>query len=76
MNLRSFLFGLSLALPVCSYAQAIAGSPVDAFQVRYASNLNIGDSVINITNAGTTNTAAGALTNICVNVYTFAPTSS
>jgi hypothetical protein len=41
--------------------------------VRYASNLGIGDSVINITNAGTANTAAGALTNICANVYTFSP---
>ena len=47
--------------------------PSDAFQVRYAANLNIGDSVINITNAGTTNTATGALTNICANVYTFSP---
>jgi len=37
------------------------------FQVRYASNLNIGDSVINITNSG----ASGG--NICANVYTFDP---
>ena len=44
----------------------------DPFKVRYTSNLNIGDSVINITNAGTTNTA-GALTNICANIYTFSP---
>jgi hypothetical protein len=35
--------------------------------VRYASNLAVGDSVINMTNTG----AAGG--NICVNVYTFSP---
>jgi len=47
-------------------------APSDAFQVRYASNLNIGDSFINITNAGT---QGGDHTsgNICTNVYTFAP---
>ena len=38
-----------------------------SFQVRYASNLNIGDSVINISNSG----ANGG--NICANVYTFSP---
>jgi hypothetical protein len=73
MNFRSSIFVLSLVLAAACFGQAIPGSPADAFQVRYASNLNIGDSVINITNAGTTNTAAGALSNICVNVYTFAP---
>ena len=41
--------------------------PADAFQVRYAANLNIGDSYIDITNAG----SSGG--NICVNVYTFSP---
>ena len=64
---------LMLLLATAAFGQAISGSPADAFQVRYASNLNIGDSVINITNAGTKNTATGALSNICVNVYTFAP---
>ncbi len=38
-----------------------------SFQVRYASNLTIGDSVVNITNSGATGH------NICVNVYTFSP---
>jgi hypothetical protein len=64
---------LMLLLATAAFGQAISGSPADAFQVRYASNLNIGDSVINITNAGTKNTATGALSNICVNVYTFSP---
>ena len=32
-----------------------AVSATDAFQVRYASNLNIGDAVINLTNTGRLN---------------------
>jgi hypothetical protein len=36
-------------------------------QITYAANLDIGDAVLNITNAGT----SGG--NICVNVYTFSP---
>ena len=55
---------LVLATLVCA---SVAFAQADAFQVRYASNLNIGDSVINITNAGT----SGG--NICANVYTFSP---
>jgi hypothetical protein len=63
---------LALALATAAFGQAIPGAPSDAFQVRYAANLNVGDSVINITNAGTQN-AGGALTNICANVYAFSP---
>jgi hypothetical protein len=44
----------------------------DAFQVRYAANLNVGDSVVNITNTGILNGADPA-GRICVNVYTFDP---
>jgi hypothetical protein len=74
MNLRvSLLVAMCFVLATAAYGQAIAGAPDDAFQVRYASNLNVGDSVINITNAGTQNTVGGALTNICANVYTFSP---
>lgn len=73
MQLRMFLLVAIVAcFSTAAFAQAIPGVPADSFQVRYASNLNIGDSVINITNAGTTN-IAGALTNICANVYTFSP---
>jgi hypothetical protein len=64
---------MCFVLATAAYGQAIAGAPDDAFQVRYAANLNVGDSVINVTNAGTQNTAGGALTNICVNVYAFSP---
>jgi hypothetical protein len=63
----------SLVVAMVAFGQAIPGTPADAFQVRYAANLNVGDSVINISNAGTSNTAAGALQNICANVYVFSP---
>ncbi|MBY0502296.1 MAG: hypothetical protein K2X03_00195 [Bryobacteraceae bacterium] len=84
MSLRTSLFA-SLAFSVAAFGQAIpAAAPsinaVDVpYQVRYASNLNVGDSVINITNtgamgaglaAGTTAATTGA---ICVNVYAFSP---
>ncbi len=41
----------------------------DAFQIRYAANLPIGDSFVNITNSGAQGTTASG--NICVNAYTF-----
>ncbi len=46
-----------------------------AFQVGYAANLNIGDSVVNLSNGGAQGGVFGAGTtgNICVNVYTFDP---
>ena len=45
------------------------------FQVHYASNLPIGDSVINATNTGASSTVALPTQNgnICMNVYTFSP---
>ncbi|MBY0502295.1 MAG: hypothetical protein K2X03_00190 [Bryobacteraceae bacterium] len=65
---------IAIAFSVAAFSQ------VDVpYQVRYASNLNVGDSVINITNtgargaglaAGTTAATTGA---ICVNVYAFSP---
>ena len=65
------------ALMMCSVA-TFAQNPVTAdspYQVRYASNLPIGDSVINITNTGASSTTAFPTQNgnICVNVYTFSP---
>ena len=76
-TLRSTLIA-SFALSVIAFAQPSA--TVDTqYQVRYVANLNLGDSVINITNsvargaglaAGTTAATTGA---ICVNVYAFSP---
>src|SRR5438105_5887097 len=64
------LAGLSLC-SVAAFAQA-ADTP---FQVRYASNLAIGDSVVNITNTGASSTVAFPTQNgnLCANVYTFSP---
>jgi hypothetical protein len=67
MNQRLLVFSATVVfLSTAAFAQnpVTADSP---FQVRYAANLNIGDSVVNVTNTG----ASGG--NICVNVYTFAP---
>jgi hypothetical protein len=73
MSLRFPTIALAvIALSTAAFGQAIPGAPADAFQVRYASNLNVGDSVINMTYAGTQN-AGGALANICANVYTMSP---
>ena len=60
---------------VCSASTPVfpdGGAPLTAFQIRYASNLNIGDSFVDITNAGSTvDPTTGASSNLCVNVYTF-----
>ena len=61
MQARILLVLAALAFASVAFAQD------GAFQVKYASNLNIGDSVFNITNDG----ASGG--NICANVYTFSP---
>ncbi len=51
----------------------------DAYQINYASNLNLADGVINITNSGASAGAATPLVNgnsygdICVQVYVYAP---
>jgi len=70
-----------LILAALASAMAFAQVSLDnAFQVRYASNLNIGDSVVNITNTGArggvglqSGTTANIGGSICANVYTFSP---
>jgi hypothetical protein len=69
------IFAAGMLCSLVAFAQGEADSP---FQVRYASNLAVGDSVVNITNtgarggvgfqSGTTASIGGA---ICANVYTF-----
>ena len=70
------LLRLQLAALALGFATvAVAQNPISAdapFQVRYASNLNLADSVVNITNTGATATGATSA-NLCVNVYTFSP---
>ena len=53
-------------------AVVAAPSSIDVFQIRYAANLDKGDSFVNLSNAGTLNGFAPA-GNICANVYTFDP---
>jgi len=62
------------AMTLCSVA-ALAQAGDGPFQVRYASNLPVGDSVVNVTNTGAISTQAfqNQNGNICVNVYTFSP---
>ena len=61
----------TLALATVAFS-TVAFAQSDIFQVRYAANLNIGDSFVDITNTGAT-VAAGASQNICANIYTFDP---
>jgi hypothetical protein len=68
MSVRVLLLATALALPIALFAQA----PTDAYQVRYAANLNLGDSVVNIVNAGSVDGSSPA-GDICVNVYAFNP---
>lgn len=77
MHLKTAVFA-TLSLTMVAFAQpnVTLDSP---FQVRYASNLQAGDSVINITNTGANGASpfgpgfGGAAGNICANVYTFSP---
>jgi hypothetical protein len=61
--------GLGGTATACVFVQP---PPDDVFQIRYAANLDVGDSFVNFTNAGT---YAGEDPNgrICVNVYAFDP---
>jgi hypothetical protein len=65
---------ISAAVLLCS-AAAFAQAADTPFQVRYASNLAVGDSVVNITNTGASSTVAFPTQNgnLCANVYTFSP---
>ena len=76
-SLRNTLIA-SFALSVVAFAQPNA--TVDTpYQIRYVANLNLGDSVINITNSGARGAGLAAGTSpsttgaICVNVYAFSP---
>jgi len=66
-------------LPIVSAAILLSAMTAFAqdgvFQVRYASNLAVGDSFINFTDTGASSTVAFPKQNgnLCVNVYTFSP---
>ena len=79
MNIRFFAFAAAFSA-VALFGQATPGAYDDSpFQVRYASNLAIGDSVVNFTNAGSSSTDTGLATgapqngDICANIYAYSP---
>jgi hypothetical protein len=59
-----------LALAALAFSTVVFAD--DTFQIKYAANLNIGDSYVNFTNSGAT-VAAGVSQNLCINLYTFDP---
>jgi len=73
MSLRIYL----LIFATLAFSAIAFADPQDnGYQMKYFSNLNVGDSVINISNDGnlqTGITASGNNGSICVNVYAFAP---
>lgn len=80
--MKSVLLSLFAAVLVFTTGAVAQNSPSgdSPFQVNYAANLAVGDSVINITNAGggvIGTEARDSITdpsgNLCVNVYTFSP---
>jgi len=70
MRALALLAFAAFSLGTSAFAQVIG--PPDSFQVRYASNLNKGDSYINITNTGSNHIENPPGTN-CIDVYTFDP---
>jgi hypothetical protein len=70
--------GCSTAAAAVLFPQE-GGAPENSFLIRYAANLDKGDSVINVTNTGFNGAPLGgpgfgsSIGNLCVNVYTFSP---
>jgi hypothetical protein len=59
---------LLLLFPAIALAQMVIVGQDTSYQVRYATNLNISDSIIDVTNTGANSTPT-AYGSICVNVY-------
>src|SRR5580704_9345342 len=88
---KHFTLALAVAaFSTVSFAQTldnVSTGPEDWFQINYASNLNIGDSYVNMTNSGATESIALCASNdsvclaqvalvslnLCANIYTFDP---
>jgi hypothetical protein len=67
---------LAVVVAVLTSPAAVLAQAQDTpFQVRHAVNLNIGDSIVNITNSGASSTTSFPFQNgnICANVYVFRP---
>src|SRR5580658_5988564 len=66
----------TLAVATAAFGQTFPNNTNDNFyQIGFAANLNVGDSVVNMTNDGFNGGVIGAGTagNICVNTYVFDP---
>ena len=72
-------FLASIAMSVAAFAQQPPVALDAPFQIRYAANLNVGDSYINATNTGArgaglaAGTSASTTGAFCLNVYAFSP---
>lgn len=80
-------FGLAILLALVLSTAALAqpgaiptpvAAPVDAYQIGYVANLDLADSVVNVSNSGTLLLPTGLTTtgNMCVNVYAFDPAAT
>jgi hypothetical protein len=63
---------MRFTLALAALAFSTAAFADDTFQVKYAANLNVGDSFVDFTNSGAT-VANGVSQNLCINLYTFDP---
>ena len=78
MYLRNVIL-VAFVLTMVAFAQSNPITADSPFQVRYAANLNLGESFIDISNTGANGAPllgpgfGGAAGNICVNVYAFSP---
>jgi len=78
MNSRITVILGTLAASAVAFAQlGPTFTPTDAYQIGYAANLNIGQSVLNMSNSGWQggfiNATPPTVGNICANVYIFDP---
>ena len=71
--IAALLCSVSFAGRVWSATPAPFVAPDGSFQMHYASNLNLGDSVINLSNAGSAYSLTNTSGDICENLYAFSP---
>ncbi|MBV9441761.1 MAG: hypothetical protein JO217_03615 [Acidobacteriaceae bacterium] len=74
----TYIFLFSNTTAPTNILNPVGSNLEDAYQVSYASNLNIADAVVNITNAGssaasTAPSSSNGSGNICANVYVYQP---
>jgi len=75
--MRDRILALLGVFAVAAYGQT-AVTPLGqdtGYQIRYAANLFVGDSVVNMTNSGASSTSGYPVSNgnLCANIYTYSP---